>query len=86
MRRHKLMVRDIHQEIPLGESLDDAGKDDGHDLEGGGSDGALSDENTGVEIVLLDQLGEVAHMLYAQGGGIVKFDPDCAGFGYWFGV
>ena len=81
MRRHQLMMRNIDQQILLLEGLDDGGENDGDDLERGGGDRGLCDEDAGLEFVLVDVLGEGAHLLYAYARVRGEFDPDGADLG-----
>ena len=81
MRRHQLMMRNIHQQILLLERLDNRREHDGDDFERGGRDGGLRDEDAGVEFVLGDVVGEGAHLLDADAGVGGEFDPDGADLG-----
>ena len=81
MRGHQLVMRDVDQQILLLERLDDVGLDGGNDLQGGGRDGCLRDEDAGVEFVLVDVLGEGAHLFDADAGVGAEFDPDGADLG-----
>lgn len=78
MRGHELVVRDVDQQVLLLERLDDVRLDGGDDLERGGGDGGLRDEDARVELVLVDVLGEGAHLLDADAGVGAEFDPDGA--------
>ena len=80
------MVRDVDEQILLLERLDDGRQDDRDDLERGGRDGGLGDEDTGVELVLGDVLREGAHLLDADAGIGGEFDPDGADLGEGRGV
>ena len=71
----------IHQQILLLERFDDGRENDGDDFERGGRDGGLRDEDAGVEFVLVDVLGESAHLLDADAGVGGEFDPDGADLG-----
>lgn len=78
------MMGNIDQEIGLLERLDDVVLDGTDDLEGSAGDGTLSDHNAGVEFVLINVLGESAHLLDADGGVGAELDPDgadCGGCG-----
>lgn len=74
-------MRNIDQQILFLEGLDDGWENDGDDLERGGGDGGLCDEDAGLEFVLVDVLGEGAHLLYAYAGVRGEFDPDGADLG-----
>lgn len=50
----------------------------GDDFERGGRDGGLRDEDAGVKLVLVDVLGEGAHLFDADAGVGAEFDPDGA--------
>lgn len=78
VRGHELVVRDVDQQVLLLERLDDVRLDGGDDLERGGGDGGLRDEDARVELVLVDVLGEGAHLLDADAGVGAEFDPDGA--------
>lgn len=86
MRRYKLMMRNIDQQILLLERLDDGRENDGDDFQRGGGDGGLGYENAGVKFVLVDVLGEGAHLLYTDAGVGGKFDPDGTDLGLRVGV
>ena len=77
-------MRDIDQQILLLERFQHGGEDDGDDLERGGGDCGLGDEDAAVEGVGVDVLGEGAHFLDADVEGFGEFDPD--GAAVWFGV
>lgn len=72
------MLRDVDQQILLLERLDDVRLHGGDDFQGCGRDGGLRDEDAGVELVLVDVLGEGAHLLDADAGVGAEFDPDGA--------
>ena len=78
-------MRNIDQQILLLERFDDGRENDRDDFQGGGRDGCLRYEDTGVEFVLADVLGEGAHMFYADAGIGGKFDPDGADLGLGVG-
>lgn len=71
-------MRNIDQQIRLLERLDHVARYSRHDLRGGGGNGTLGNHDTGVEFVLVDMVGEGAHLLYADGGVGAEFDPDSA--------
>lgn len=75
MLGHELMVGDVDEQILLLEGLNDGGQHDGDDLQGGGRDGCLGDEDASVEIVLVDVLGKGAHLLDPDGRLRAEFDP-----------
>ena len=75
---HELVVGDVDEEVLLLERFDDVGQHDGDDLQRGGRDAGLADENAGEEIVLGDVLGKGAHLLDPDGQLGGEFDPDGA--------
>ena len=83
------MMRNVDQQILLLEGLNDKARliqHCGDNLERGGRDGGLGDEDAGVKIVLTAVVGEVAHLLYADGLISGEFDPDGADDGNRVGV
>lgn len=79
-------MRNIDQQILLLECLDDGRENDRDDFQRGRGNGCLCDENTGVEFVLVDVLGESAHLFYADAGVGGEFDPDGANLGLRVGI
>lgn len=73
---HELVMGDVDQQILLLKGLDDGGQHDGDDLQGRGRDGCLGDEDAGVEIVLIDVLGKLSHLLDPDGRVGAELDPD----------
>ena len=71
-------MRNIDQQVLLLERLNDGREDDGDDLERCGRDRCLGHEDTGVEFVLADVLGEGAHLFDADTGVGGEFNPDRA--------
>lgn len=67
---------DVDQQILFLKGLDDGRQHHGDDLQGGRRDGCLGDEDTGVEVMLADVLGEGSHLLDPDGGLGAEFDPD----------
>ena len=80
------MMRDVDQQILLLERLDDVRLDGGDDFQGGGRDGGLGDEDAAVEFVLIDVLGEGAHLFDADAEVGAEFDPDGADLREWVRV
>ena len=75
-------MRDINQEIFLLEGLDHVFFDGGSDFGGGSCGRVLRDEDTCMEFVFADVVGEGAHLLDADAGIVRgKFDPDSANIG-----
>ena len=70
------MMGDIHQEVLLLKSFDDAREDDWNNLQGCRSDGGLGHEDACVKVVLADVLGKGAHLLYANACVGGELDPD----------
>lgn len=59
----QLMAGDVDEQILFLEVLADAAGDTGKQAHGGGRDRRLRDEDTGVEVVLIDKVVEGAHLL-----------------------
>ena len=66
MFRHQFVMRDIHQQVLLLESLNHRGEHDRDEFHGGGCYRLLGDEDSGVEVVFGNVVGEGFHLFDAD--------------------
>lgn len=77
MFRDKLVAGDVNEQILLLEVLADAAGQGTEEADGGGRDGGLGDEDARVEVVLVDEVVEGAHLLGADAAGVrAELDVD----------
>lgn len=86
MLGNQFVAGDVNKKILFLEVLADAAWDTGKKAHGRGRDRGLRDEDAGVEVVLINQMVEGAHLLGSDTRGIgAEVDVDCAavGLGVW---
>lgn len=87
MLRDKFVAGNVDQQILLLEMLTDAAGDTVQQANGRGRDRSLSDKDTGVEVVLVDEVVERADLLRAYAGRVrAEFNVDGSAVGLGFGV
>lgn len=81
----QFVAGDVDEQILFLEVLTDAARDAGKQAHGRGRDRGLRDEDTGVEVVLIDKVVEGAHLLCSDSRGVgAEVDVDCTAV--WLGV
>lgn len=84
---NELVARDVDQQILLLEVFTNAAGNTIEQTHCRGRDGSLSDENSGMKIVLVHEMVECADLLRTHTGGIrAEFDVDGSAVGLRFGV
>lgn len=82
MFRDQFMARDINQQILLAEMLTDPPRDARKKSYSGGGDRCLCDEDPRMEIVLVDEVVECAHLFRSHSGRVgAEFDVHGAAVG-----
>ena len=76
MLGHEFVMCDVDQQILFQKDLEGPRQDGGDDPRAVGRDGYLADEDTGLEIMLVEMLGEDSHLLDPHDGLGAEFDPD----------
>lgn len=83
------MPSDVNQQILLLEMLADTARDTAQQTHGGRGDRGLGDEHAGVEVVLVDDMVEGAHLLGTDAGRVgaeFNVDDSAVGLGVRVGV
>lgn len=86
MLRHKLVLRNINQQIILLEQLNLSRLHRWYNLHCGGRDADSGDTDAGVIVVLGDVMAELPHLLDTEFAVSVELYPDCADLRFWVQV